>query len=742
MPPSDRPQPRDRAAAPLAAALDAAQNAHAAHARALHTKVGLRILHKRHLVAHLRRTLLNNRLGHLHAATSNDSISAPSSDSPDGTVSSAPLPVAILHPSAPDAARAATRTLRLRGLAGLTSAAFFPLTTPLSTSTAPPCRLAITDIAVVQTTPTDVVATVTVTNDHASAPIADLSLVATTHGAAANSWARDTNVRPITATRVSTLAAGATATLTAHVPAPLMWSRPVSAPLIALRLEYAVGGGDRVPSRRVVHHLSRHPLGAPDPDADDAVADPRADLAPHQLLHSVTMDVTVANLPKAAPLTTVVCELLARIDPDALHLQIVRTDHDAWRVVSGDRGRGEAPLLVADVRPSPAAHARLVVGSMSAHTLADTVAHWSLLPRPARPPVYPPHPSTSMSVSATTGAAAAATATAAAVSTALAAPSPSRRRWAREHPLAAAAAVHWWWQSTSAARSSASADAAETDAESATPASSKLRVSVTLRNTALWSPSADPLRPNYAFMEGAKVALTRALAADARIELHVLAMVASPTETDAVLRLLATAGLLAHVPRDRVHLVQLEAGATRGISPTRGLTATARAKIQLLEQIRPHLHIEGTRSARSLHAMAAAVAPATTVIWVHPRRAMALAAGHAGATRMARSHSLDSTCSSDSDHTVVPSPLPPQHQQASAATGLLTPPGSPPAIRPTAIDSSNSSVSDHDLRLASALPLRDDDAVLPPNVVVLPSLTAAVAPRGPIANAVAMVAAP
>ncbi|KNE57008.1 hypothetical protein AMAG_02768 [Allomyces macrogynus ATCC 38327] len=359
----------------------------------------------------------------------------------------------------------------------------------------------------------------------------------------------------------------------------------------------------------------------------------------------------------------------------------------------------------------------------------------------------------SVSVSASTTAAAAATATAAAVSTALVAPSPSRRRWAREHPLAAAAAalavaaatgavLHWWRQSKSTARSSASADAAETDAEPATPLSSKLRVSVTLRNTALWSPSADPLRPNYAFMEGAKVALTRALAADARIELHVLAMVASPAETDAVLRLLATAGLLAHVPRDRVHLVQLEAGATRGISPTRGLTATARAKIQLLEQIRPHLHIEGTRSARSLHAMAA-VAPATTVIWVHPRRATALAAGHAGATRMARSRSLDSTCSSDSDHTVVPPPLPLQQQQASAVTGLLTPPGSPPAIRPTAMDSSsNSSVSDHDLRLASALPLRDDDTVLPRNVVVLPSLAAAVAPRGPVANAVAMVAAP
>ncbi|KNE70752.1 hypothetical protein AMAG_14876 [Allomyces macrogynus ATCC 38327] len=248
-------------------------------------------------------------------------------------------------------------------------------------------------------------------------------------------------------------------------------------------------------------------------------------------------------------------------------------------------------------------------------------------------------------------------------------------------------------------------------------------------------------------MEGAKVALTRTLAAEARIELHVLAMVASPGETDAVMRLLATAGLLAHVPRDRVHLVQLEAGATRGISPTRGLTATARAKIQLLEQIRPHLHIEGTRSARSLHAMAAVVAPATTVIWVHPRRATALAAGHAGATRITRSHSLDSTYSSDSDHTVLPAPLPPQQQQqASAAMGLLTPPGSPPgsppAIRPTAMDSCNSSVSDHDLRLASALPLRDDDAVLPPNVVVLPSLVAAVAPRGPVADAVAMIAAP
>ncbi|KAJ3373447.1 hypothetical protein GGF31_000880 [Allomyces arbusculus] len=357
-----------------------------------------------------------------------------------------------------------------------------------------------------------------------------------------------------------------------------------------------------------------------------------------------------------------------------------------------------------------------------------------------------------MSVSPT--AAAAAATAAAAVSNALAAPLPSRRRWAREHPLAAAAAalavaaatgavVHWWRQSRSAARSSASANAAETDAESATPSSSKLRVSVTLRNTALWSPSADPLRPNYAFMEGAKAALARALAADARIELHILAMVASPAETDAILRLLATAGLLAHVPRDRVHLVQLEAGATRGISPTRGLTATARTKIQLLEQIRPHLHIEGTRSARSLHAMAAAVAPATTVIWVHPRRATVLASGHSGATRMARSHSLGSTCSSESDHTVVPSSLPPQQQQASAATGLLTPPGSPPAIRPTAMDSSsNSSVSDHDLRLASALPLRDDDAALPPNVVVLPSLAAAVAPRGPVANAVAMIAAP
>ncbi|KNE57007.1 hypothetical protein AMAG_02767 [Allomyces macrogynus ATCC 38327] len=177
--------------------------------------------------------------------------------------------------------------------------------------------------------------------------------------------------------RVPTLAAGAMATLTAHVPVLPMWSRPVIAPLISLRLEYVMtNDGHGVPPRRVMQDLGRHCAYPPNPNADDAVADPRTKLAPHQLLHSVTIDVTLANIPKAVPLTTVVYELLARIDPDALHLQIVPTDHDAWRVVSRDCGRRDSSLLVADIRPSPVAHARLIVGSMSAHTLANTVAHW------------------------------------------------------------------------------------------------------------------------------------------------------------------------------------------------------------------------------------------------------------------------------------------------------------------------------------------------------------------------------
>ncbi|ORZ34359.1 hypothetical protein BCR44DRAFT_32195 [Catenaria anguillulae PL171] len=180
--------------------------------------------------------------------------------------------------------------------------------------------------------------------------------------------------------------------------------------------------------------------------------------------------------------------------------------------------------------------------------------------------------------------------------------------------------------SSSSLSSTSSTDGSHATSSTSTslvlPTDRPVRVSITLRNTALWSPSSDPSMPNFAFIEGAKSTLVRHLAANPRIDLHVIAVVTSPEERTEVVRLLGAAGIYAYLPMTNVHLVDPWKAVVEETTSGElaGMPRHLVAQVLAVQQIRPDVHIEGSRSTRAVRWIAQHV-PA--VVWVHPRMARA-----------------------------------------------------------------------------------------------------------------------
>jgi hypothetical protein len=130
----------------------------------------------------------------------------------------------------------------------------------------------------------------------------------------------------------------------------------------------------------------------------------------------------------------------------------------------------------------------------------------------------------------------------------------------------------------------------------------KFIVTISVRNCVVWSPSSDPAVPNYAFLEGAKQALTQ-LALHPNIELHLLAACATEQERRALHSLLQGKGTL--------HLVDY-----LGEAPPVGtlLPANALAVLRAVHQLKSDFHIDGSRSHRVITATAKLLK--CPVIWI------------------------------------------------------------------------------------------------------------------------------
>ncbi|KAI9220940.1 hypothetical protein BC828DRAFT_405366 [Blastocladiella britannica] len=231
--------------------------------------------------------------------------------------------------------------------------------------------------------------------------------------------------------------------------------------------------------------------------------------------------------------------------------------------------------------------------------------------------------------------------------------------------------------------------------------SRRVRISISIRNTALWSPSSDPTMPNYAFAEGAKLALVRGLAANPLVDLYIIAAASSAAERAEVARLLGAAGVYAYVPPERVMLVDPSTTLPSANDPV-GLPMHLVAQLHAVRTIAPDLHIEGSRSSRLLGAVAAI---AGAVVWVHPRLASA---------RVAASLTPDSSSTTETraDRSREDSAL------AFSETDAFVPPASMGTTRQRARTmSSSTSTLPHDRVVGTA-----SSTALAPGIVATPSM--------------------
>ncbi|KAI9164469.1 hypothetical protein H9P43_008320 [Blastocladiella emersonii ATCC 22665] len=296
--------------------------------------------------------------------------------------------------------------------------------------------------------------------------------------------------------------------------------------------------------------------------------------------------------------------------------------------------------------------------------------------------------------------------------------------------------------SSSASPADADGDG-EQSAKGKLPSSGPIRITMTLRNTALWSPSSDPTAPNYAFAEGAKAVLVRHLAAHPRIELHLVAAVASPAERAEVTRLLTAASIHALVPSDRIHLLSPPTS-----PPAAGpLPGHLAAQLACVRAIRPHVHIEGSRCTRLLQELAGAV-PA--VVWVYPRLARSLASkrgcvdsalGHTPPRSRAASASSSVSSLAAAEEQQQQLPLTPSSLFAATATSGSVPPvsGSGGVTRTPSWSDGESASSDTGSALAPGAPSVESlvaDGMLA-NVVVAARLAEWCDPQSPLGAQVA-----